>query len=203
MPKMIGFTGSEQDKVQKVLRSARKCIDTALTVVFNKNDKFTTRMAKYFAMDETNITSLVMKVLNSMKLVIDTDYYEIHKAPQSDGPSSNADCASWQMANQQGTMVYKGKEQNVIEAQIAHATASGASKMRLFPLFFGLATFKADKQCKIQSFLHELSHCAGGTIDVSDNGINPYGMDGVKRCRIAKKSGKNAENVAMFIASFY
>jgi hypothetical protein len=213
MPKIKGFGPIENLQIKSAIRSARQCIDAALNMAVKHTDTFQIRMNKYFSMTEPNVTSLVLKVMNSMKLTIDTDYYYIEKCAQIQ--NRNAECASWQMQNQQGTMSYQqtawfnpnklpaAKQMNVLEAQIENVVASGPSKMSIFPLFFGLPVYRADSQCQIQSFLHELSHVSGGTTDVTDNGTYPYGMDGVRTCITLQKSGMNAENVAMFVASFH
>lgn len=71
--------------------------------------------------------------------------------------------------------------------------------MSLYPLFFKLPFYVVDTQCQVQSFLHELSHCAAGSVDYEAGGINPYG---VQACISAGKAGHNAENIAMFLANF-
>jgi len=151
----------------------------------------------------------VMKTIGSMKLTVDSDLYRIEKAAQSLAPGTNAAMCSWSQdtnadaskpAQHQGTMMHDGKQKNVLEAQMDHVAKNGASVLSVYPLFFDLPYKATDAQSQVQSFLHELSHCAAGTVDV--DAPKCYGMTGVDYCMKAGKSANNAENIAMFLATY-
>ncbi len=212
MPTYTGCDDVQKIRLETVRGWSKQCITNALDMSYKKNDKFNKEMGKYFsglgaAGGWGNVTSLVMKTINSMKLTIDSGMYEI--AVISNQPvtkaTTNEACASWQqtqaaVGRMQGTMSYNGQTMNVVEAQMDFAVRNGPSRMSIYPLFFKLPFYVEDGQSQVQSFLHELSHCAAGTIDV--NAPSCYGMPGVRNCMRNGTSAMNAENVAMFLAKF-
>lgn len=72
--------------------------------------------------------------------------------------------------------------------------------MRLGPNFFAMPERDMFGQSRIETFLHELSHHAAGTIDDS-NGGECYGLDGVNRLKGLgpERAVRNAENVGFFL----
>lgn len=214
MPTIQGFTSAEEAALRKAHLDAKLIINAATNEAFHDNAGFQGRMKKYFSGENATggwdfVTSLVMKTLSSMKLAVDSDLYRIEKAPQAMAPGTNAAMCSWSQdtnadaskpAQHQGTMVHGGKRKNVIEAQMDHVDQHGASVLTVYPLFFDLPYKAKDAQSQVQSFMHELSHCAAGTVDVDQPKC--YGMTGVDYCKKAGKSANNAENIAMFLATY-
>ena len=212
MPNYIGFSADQKLRMETAADWAKGCLDAALSVVFEDNDLFRGRLGKYITALGSgqkwgDISSLVMKTICSMKIVIDSDLYKVQLEPQANSPNTNAAMCSWKQdmtaqGRMLGTMQFDGKRMNVLEAQMGFVAKSGASKLSVYPLFFKLPFYAPETQCQVQSFLHELSHCAAGTVDYTDGGINPYGMTGVRACMRRGKSAQNAENISMFLATF-
>ena len=211
MPTISGASSDQNIRIVTAQDFARQCIDTALKTAFDDNDKFAAIAGKYFsglgkAGGWGNVSSLVMKVVNSMKIALDSNTYQISiiSNQPSSKSSTNAACASWQMDRNksgrlQGTMQYSGETMNVLEAQMEYSKSHGPSRMSIYPLFFDLPFFAKDAQCQVQSFLHELSHCAAGTLDIDAPAC--YGMEGVRYCMRNGTSAMNAENIAMFLTA--
>lgn len=211
MPTISGCSSDEEIRLITAKQFASDCIDKALDMSYSSNDSFNQKMSKYFsglgsAGGWGNVTSSVMKTINSMKIAIESNTYTISVISNQpvNKSTTNAACASWQMdlnssGRLQGTMQYSGQTVNVLEAQMDFSAKNGPSRMSIYPLFFDLPFFAKDTQCQVQSFLHELSHCAAGTLDVDAPAC--YGMTGVKHCMKTGTSAMNAENVAMFLTS--
>jgi hypothetical protein len=73
--------------------------------------------------------------------------------------------------------------------------------MRLGNNFFAMPFVSLSEQSQTETFLHELSHHAAGTIDDS-NGGECYTMTGVNRLKGLGpvRAVRNAENVGFFCA---
>jgi hypothetical protein len=211
MPTFSGCSTDQTIRLQTAIQFAKQSIDDALDMAFSDNKAFNIQMGKYFsglgnAGGWGNVTSLVMKTISSMKLTIDSGLYKVTVISNQPANKAftNAVCASWMqdrnaVGRMQGTMVYNNTRMNVLEAQMQYAKANGPSDLKVYPLFFGLTFLMKDSQCQVQSFLHELSHCAAGTVDIDAPAC--YGMQGVRYCMRNGESAKNAENIAMFLTS--
>ena len=72
--------------------------------------------------------------------------------------------------------------------------------MRLGPNFFIMPERDLFEQSRVETFLHELSHHAAGTIDDSKGG-ECYGFEGVNRLKGlgAQRAIYNAENIGFFL----
>ena len=212
MPAFVGFDPTEAQLIQRVILDARLCLEATLREAFDDYDRFSTRMAKYFSTSGSD-SHAVMKAINSMKLVLDTNTYYVKRGGNDPGTNAAADhfkqdvinfggSAARQVrtARLQGTVVYKHKRVNVIESIMDHAAANGAVEMELFDDLFQLPYKSADAQSQVQVFLHELSHVAAGTIDVDEPTC--YEFSGVQYCKSINKAAINAENYGMFLQSY-
>lgn len=219
MPALIGFDPADTLTLQKVMGDARLCIDSALREAFDDNDRFQTRLTKYFGSEESN-THAVMKVINSMKLVIDGGLYHVQRdmtghdttgtGRTETGRSTHFPSTAIQFggsaarqvrtARMQGTIVYEGKRVNIIEATEQYTADNGPLDIKVFDAYFALPYKSLDAQSQVQVFLHELSHLAGGTVDV--DAPAGYEWKGVQYCISIKKSAHNAENYGMFLQSY-
>lgn len=211
MPIFSGCSADQTIRLQTAIQFAKQSIDDALEMAHSDNKAFNIRMGKYFsglgsAGGWGNVTSLVMKTISSMKLTIDSSLYKVTVISNQPANKAltNAACASWMQdgnasGRMQGTMIHNNQRVNVLEAQMQFAQTKGPSVLSVYPLFFGLTFLMKDSQCQVQSFLHELSHCAAGTLDVDAPAC--YGIQGVRYCMGKGKSAQNAENIAMFLTS--
>jgi len=219
MPALIGFDPVDTLAIQKVISDARLCLDSALREAFDDNDRFQTRLAKYFGTDESNIHA-VMKVINSMKLVVDGGLYHVQRELTGHDTTGTGRTETGlavhfkseeiqfggtaarrvRTARIQGTLFYEGKRVNVIEATEQWTADNGPLDMKFFDAYFDLPYKAFDAQSQVQVFLHELSHMAGGTVDV--DAPAGYEWPGVQYCISIKKAAHNAENYGMFLASY-
>lgn len=79
----------------------------------------------------------------------------------------------------------------------------GRMVMRLGPAIGDMPFAESGCQCQVETFLHELSHHAAGTIDDKARG-ECYERQGVLRLRAAgpARAVRNAENVAFFAMEY-
>lgn len=216
MPTITGFGYFEKHKVKDAIKDARKCLDRALEEAFGNNTNFQSRVGKYFSngaggTDATN--HLIMKTINSMKLMIDSDSYVILRGGFEDGTNAEADHIS-QISHKfkgsaekrartvrfQGTCIYEGKLMNVIEGITSYASKIARPELLFYDDYFHLPYKKQNRQSQVETFLHELSHTAAGTVDV--DAPNCYEYSGVQYCMKVGKAAQNAENYGMFLQSY-
>ena len=199
-----------------VIQDARHSLNAALKEAFKNNSDFMNRVDKYFGTSEGGTdatTHAVMKTINAMKIAVDSDLYHIRKGgvdgntnasmqtvPQQNVGFTGDRKENAKRARLQGTYVYVGKPINILEAMMLRSSRNGSAEMMIYQQFFEMKYKLGDQQSQIQTFLHELSHCAGGTHDVDDPKC--YGWQGVLYCKQNGTASKNAENYGMFLQSF-
>lgn len=81
----------------------------------------------------------------------------------------------------------------------ATMTTEGKMIMRVGPAMMAMANIALDAQCQVETFLHELSHHAAGTIDDKVGG-ECYDLVGVNRLKALgpERAVRNAENIGFF-----
>lgn len=216
MPKINGFGYFEKRKIKSTILDARACIDKALREAFNNNDRFQNRVMEFFGTPTGGVEAgnhHIMKTINSMKLVIDSDVYTIENGGGKDG--TNAEALNFQQgtvsfkgnaqkqartARFQGTRFYAGKMVNVIEAAFDYSGSGGALPITLFHEYFKLPYKIGKARSQVETFLHELSHTSAGTHDV--DAPMCYGYQGVVHCKMLGKGALNAETYGMFLQSY-
>lgn len=216
MAKMKGFSFFEKRKVRSAAHEAESCLSKALAEAFGNNDGFQRRVEKYFGTSvggrEATMHS-VMKTINSMKVVVSSDIYKVARGGDQDGTNAEAENLP-QMVHQfkgdlkkkartaryQGTRLYAGKIMNVVEATMDYAGKYAQLEITLFDEYFKLPYKIGNAQSQVETFLHELSHTAAGTLDV--DAPRCYGFEGVLYCKQAGKANLNAENYGMFLQSY-
>lgn len=219
MPKFQGFSGQEVDRMRKIIAVSKHCINKALDEAFADNRGFMRRAHKYF--DLKNVrggheagTSLIMKTVSSMRLMIDADSYHVVKGGEMG--NTHADMRTLigihrgnfgsnrqenaKQALLQGTLTYAGRPVNAYEARLIKFEQSGSSPMNFYAGFFKLTSHLNDQQSQVEVFLHELSHGAAGTEDVDQPSC--YGWSGVQYCKQNGSSTMNAENYGFFLQSY-
>ena len=212
MPRMSGFGFFEKRKINSAVLDAKTCLNKALTEAFGNNDAFQKRADKYFGGSEAQM-HLIMKTINSMKVLIGSDSYRIVRGGDQDGTNAEAENIPQReikfkgsaekkarTALHQGTAIYAGKVVNVVEAITQYASANAAPEITLYDLYFKLPYKLGDNQSQVETFLHELSHTAAGTHDV--DAPKCYGYNGVVYCRGINKGASNAESYGMFLQSY-
>lgn len=210
MPSFVGFSSKQQKVLQKIHVEAVRCLEAAVSSIGDST--YMMRYSKYFGNASSSTgswgnsaSSSVNQTINAMYVAVKENNYVVNNEGKSN--STNADMAHLTSNIGRG-VVYEGKAMTILEANdLARASELGGNKlpMGIYSRFFSkLKLFKLDKQSQIQVYLHELSHHAGGTIDVDlGGGRIAYGFEGVKQARNIGKGHLNAENFGMFLQSYY
>lgn len=97
---------------------------------------------------------------------------------------------------------YRSSNLSVVDAGITRVSG-GALVMRLGSNLWTMPFKSLTEQSQVETFIHELSHHAAGTID-DKNGGECYGLTGVNRLKAAgpARAVRNAENVGFFCMSY-
>ena len=219
MPNFRGFSGQEVQRMRAIITASKYCINKAQQEAFDDYKGFIKRAHKYFDLRNANggaeaANHLIMKTVSSMRLMIDTDMYDIVKG--GDMGRTNADMRTVigvhrvnfsggkkeqaVQARHQGTMMYAGKPVNAYEARLLIHQQKGSAPMNFYSGFFALTGKLNDQQSQVETFLHELSHGAGATEDVDQPSC--YGWQGVEYCKRNGTSTVNAENYGFFLQSY-
>lgn len=216
MAKINGFGFFEKQKLKHAMKDAGKCLDKALTEAFGQTDKFQSRVDEFFGGSDVrnqHTTHLIMKTINSMKILIDSDTYVVERGENK--PGTNAEAQNFQQksitfggssfrkartSRYQGTVIYEGKMINSLEAAMNYGEAHAKLKVTMFDNYFELPYKIKNAQSQLETFLHELSHTAAGTHDV--DAPKCYGYNGVLYCKQNGKAATNAENYGMFLQSY-
>jgi hypothetical protein len=218
MSNIEGFGFFEKQKLKSALRDARKCLDSALMEAFSNHDKFQVRLKSYFTNNKggTDATNhLIMKTINSMKIMIDSDKYVVKRAGSGAKPGTNAeadnlpqqsitfggtDFRKARTARYQGTCIYEGKRVNSLEGIMSYAESHARPELIIYDNYFALPYKINGGQGQVETFLHELSHVAAGTHDI--DAPKCYGYKGVMYCMQQGTATSNAENYGMFLTSY-
>jgi hypothetical protein len=216
MPKLTGFGVLEKIRLKSAISDGKYCINKALKEAFDKNDAFQARLGTYFGGGSGGAEAsshLVMKTINSMKIMIDSDMYvvkrggdkngtnaEMENFPQREVGFKGTDQKKARTARWQGMTLYAGQEVNALEASMAFSQTQRELEMSIYDLFFKLPYKLKHAQSQVETFLHELSHVSAGTLDVDSP--NCYGYQGVEHCKTLGKAASNAENYGMFLQSY-
>ena len=216
MAQLIGFGIDEERIVRNAMLDSRRALEASLNEAFHDNDMFLRRVEKYFGFGEGGqdaTTHLVMKTINSMKVAIDMDFYEVVHGGDRHGTNAAAENLPQRKvtfggtvkrmartSRLRGTVIYHGKVVNSLEAILSFSSKNRKVKVTLYDLFFRLPYKQKKSQSQVETFLHELSHSAAGTHDVDSPKC--YGHNGVLYCKSVGKGAMNAESYGMFLQSY-
>lgn len=216
MAKINGFGFFEKQKLKHAMKDAGKCLDKALTEAFGQTDKFQSRVDEFFGGSDVrnqHTMHLIMKTINSMKLLIDSDSYVVKRGGNSPGTNAEAEnlpqkaitfggssFRKARTARYQGTVIYEGNTINVLDAITQYASKHDAPEITMYDNYFELPYKVKNAQSQLETFIHELSHTAAGTHDV--DAPKCYGYNGVLYCKQQGKAATNAENYGMFLQSY-
>lgn len=112
MPKLIGFGFFEKIKVRSAVKDAKYCLNRALNDAFSNNDAFQKRVTKYFSDGGGNQSAVhhsVMKTINSIKLLIDTDIYRVIRSGDRAGTNAEAENLPQKKHHARRQLIEKGK----------------------------------------------------------------------------------------------
>jgi hypothetical protein len=98
---------------------------------------------------------------------------------------------------------YRSQSQSHTDSSGVVRVKQGSVVMRMGPAIWGMPFTSLQDQSQVETFLHELSHHAAGTID-DKNGGECYGLTGVKRLKGLgpARAVRNAENVGWFCVTY-
>lgn len=208
MPTFIGFTGTNANDVKKAHKAARQGLEALIADIYangtKAGSKFDIQFKKYMG-NPGNSVAGGKETRDAIEVLVDTCKAMNAKVASVtfkvvyDGTlAANAEMLSFSaMFNNAGM---KSAEIQDLEDSVSFGgTQRGGSQMTIGPNFFTNPAYAIDAQCHVESFLHELSHHAAGTID-DENGGACYGLAGVNRLKGLgpARAVRNAENIGFF-----
>jgi hypothetical protein len=196
MAKFNGFNANQMVVVDSAYREARRVLERAVeragTSTWREVFKRVMGSATGNALKEAE--GALEETIKTMHLRIAGASFDVTYEPTF--TNTNADMLSGKFSQSGGgalhtTFIDELRQQGVAPARLP---------MRLGPNFFTMPERDMFGQSRIETFLHELSHHAAGTIDDS-NGGECYGLEGVNRLKGLgpKRAVRNAENVGFFL----
>lgn len=198
MSKFNNFSSTDLPKITTAYDAARKGLEALVVDMAKgtgKGTKFDTNFVKYFGTVEKEGLNYLTEAVKAMQAKIASLTFKVYY--DANYTSGNAMMSSY-ITRDVGTgqnFATVGDIQTLETTQIN----TGGSRMTIGPSCMSQVMWKQDDQCIIESFIHELSHHAAGTVDDS-NGGDCYGLSGVNRLKATKstRATRNAENVAFF-----
>jgi hypothetical protein len=208
MPTFTGFTGTNATDVNKAYKAARQGLEALVKDIAENGtkvgSKFDTQFKKYMG-DPGKTVAGNKETRDAIDVLVDTCKAMnakiasvTFKVVYNSALSSNAEMLSFSSMFNNASL-NSGAIQDLVDNYAYGTAKSGAMPMTIGPGFFTNPAYALDAQCHVESFLHELSHHAAGTID-DTNGGECYGLAGVNRLKGLgpARAVRNAENVGFF-----
>ena len=197
MAKFNGFSAAQLPVVNKVYREARLVLETIVDGKLGSDgfrQVFGHIMGGGSASAIKGAEKALEETIKTMHLRIAGQSFDVSWEPNF-GNHTNADMLSGKYTASGGGSAHT----TYIDGLRQDGTAPTRLPMRLGQNFFAMPDRELFEQSQVETFLHELSHHAAGTIDDSTSG-NCYGWDGVSRLKGLgpDRAVRNAENVAFF-----
>lgn len=147
---------------------------------------------------EDRLRSTIKEMFNRLNTMSFTVVYDAQMAPNAD------------MVNMNGASISEHRDQvdDYRTSDKADAVGplvrGGGLVMRIGPNVWSMPFTSFTDQSQVETYLHELSHFAVGTID-DELGGECYGLTGVQRLRSVGfvRAVRNAENVGFFLMEYY
>ena len=199
MARFIGFSADQLVVVDRIFRVVRYKLEN---ITLNKmgSKQFRDVFGRIMGggdLDEIKAAEKVLEdeIRTMFKRVATFSYQVSYGDPVSMG-GANASMLSGQYTQSGGT----GAQHTSFIEGMRGNTAPDRLPMKLGAPFFAMPDYDLFEQSKVETFLHELSHHAAGTIDDEDGG-NCYEWAGVNRLKGLgpARAVRNAENVGFFI----
>jgi hypothetical protein len=198
LSKFNNFSASDLSKIKPAYDAARKGLESLIIDIGNgtgRGTKFDTNFVKYFGPVEKSSLIYLTDCVKAMAAKIASLTFKVYYDANYTG--GNAMMASYITRNVATGQNFASVDdiQNLELAQ----TNTGGSRMTIGPSCLTQTMWQQDGQCIIESFLHELSHHAAGTVD-DNNGGECYGLIGVNRLKAmgSDRATRNAESVGFF-----
>jgi len=202
MPSFTGFSTLHLSQVKLAYQTTRSTLEKIMTndlAGASPSAKFRSEFKKFIG-DVSSKQDVGGEMKKAEMLLIDTIKAMNAKVAsltfkvQFDANlTANAEMLSWRFS--------QGNIQDLEDMESFSTSQRGGSPMTIGPKFFILPPKSLTQQSQAQSFMHELSHHAAGTID---DGNPCYGQQGVDRLKGLGplRAVRNAENVAFFIVQW-
>jgi hypothetical protein len=202
MPSFIGFSGTDSRNVAKAYKAARQGLESLVADIYKgtgAGTKFHIQFKKYMgnapsgAGGTKEFNSAITTLVETCKAMNAKIASFTFKVVYDANLGSNAEMLSFAIASKTASEI-----QDLVDGY-AYAQGHGAMPMTVGPGMFANPAWAIDAQCHVESFLHELSHHAAGTIDDTQGG-ECYDLTGVNRLKAIgpTRAVRNAENVGFF-----
>jgi len=197
MAKFVNFSAAQRPIVDKVYRTSRLALEKAVTDIGSDRYRrsFTACFGGGSVSDIKAGEQILEKTLRAMFMRIATLSFSI----EFDGAMA---------ANENANMLSFGGSAVEDVTNLVDSYRSGSGNAAMMPMklgtnFFNMTFLSLSEQSQVETFLHELSHHAAGTID-DKNGGECYTMVGVNRLKGLgpARATRNAENVGFFLARY-
>jgi len=202
MPSFSGFSDAHLTCVKLAYQTTRSTLEKMVTKDLagaSPSAKFRTEFTKFIGdlsskqdvrREMKKAEDLLIDTIKAMNAKVASLTFKVQFDANLD---ANAQMLSWKFT--------QGNIQDLADMWSFSNSQRGGSPMTIGPAFFTLPYKSLTQQSQVQSFMHELSHHAAGTID---DGSPCYGQQGVQRLKGLGplKAVHNAENVAFFIVQW-
>lgn len=197
MAKFQGFSPLQLVVVMATYRECRRALESAVALAGTEKWRqvFTRVMGSADSEKLKKAEATLEQTIKTMHLRIGGQSFDV--TYESTFTNTNADMLSGQHYKSGGGALHT----SFIDELRQDGSAPARLPMRLGPNFFTMPERDMFEQSRVETFLHELSHHAVGTVDDS-NGGECYGLVGVNRLKGlgAQRAVHNAENVGFFIS---
>jgi hypothetical protein len=202
MAKFEGFSAGDQITIQKVYKSARlgleKCVASAGSGEWRT--RFNAWMGVATGGDLKSAETTLQKSISNMFMRVGTVSFKVlydATLPANAEMTSFAGKSPEEVTNEVDAFRSQNKDWNLGSGK--SGTEGGMMTMRIGPALFAMPFRSLSVQSQVETFLHELSHHAAGTID-DKNGGECYELVGVTRLKGLgpARAVRNAENVGFF-----
>jgi hypothetical protein len=205
MPSFTGFSADQLTQVKSAYQTTRKTLEQIVTHDLaggSPSAKFRTQFKNWIGdiparQDVHGEVNTAEDVLISTIKAMSAKVASLTFKVQYDGTmGANAKMLSFRFD--------QGNVQDLTDEWSFSHDQRGGNPMTIGPAFFTLPAKSMGQQSQAQSFMHELSHHAAGTIDDGDAANPCYGQQGVDRLKGLGplRAVRNAENVAFFVVQF-
>lgn len=195
MAKFLGFSAVQQTEVTRVYRACRVMLENAVQKAGTDQWRtvFSHIMGSASGQQLKSAEAALENTIKVMHLRIAGQSFDV--TYEGTFTNTNADMLSGSHTQSGGGADHT----TFIDELRQDGTAPARLPMRLGPNFFAMSDRELFEQSKVETFLHELSHHAAGTIDDKVGG-ECYGWTGVTRLKGLgpARAVWNAENVGFF-----
>jgi hypothetical protein len=197
MAKFRNFSAAQQVTLDTVYRACRRGLERLTNDVGSQNYRthFALWMGGGSVATVKQAEDILNKELRNMFMRIATVSFSV-EYNAAFGAHTNADMLSFSGASPDAVT-------NLVDEYRSGAGVADMMPMRLGDRFFAMPFKSLTEQSQVETFLHELSHHAAGTLD-DTNGGECYGTVGVNRLKGLGplRAVRNAENVGWFCTNW-